>query len=303
MVWWAPLARLSPEPDAPMVPDIAPQPSASAAQPDRAQATLVLTFDNLGEAADLERGLWPPGHQTGQHGSVVEVLPKLLDVLAHHRLEATFFVEAINARMYPDSLRAIADAGHEIGHHGWRHETWDQLSAARESELLGRGVRAFAELGITVEGFRPPGGHLNDRSHALLAATGLRWCSPVGDTPRMRRGLAEVPFSWDDVDAYYLLPPFADVRQASGEPRRPLTSEDAGLRLFERVDELVERGGSRTLILHPFLALESETLAAQSALLAHAAALRDAGRLRVLSGRRAAAELRSSAMWPDVTSA
>jgi peptidoglycan/xylan/chitin deacetylase (PgdA/CDA1 family) len=271
--------------------------------PPRREATLVLTLDNLGEAADIERGLWPPGNPTGDHGSVVEALPRLLELLARHRLTATFFVEAINARMYPGSLRAIVAGGHEIGHHGWRHERWDELPAEREAELLGRGLRAFAELGIAVEGFRPPGGHLGERSHTLLAAAGVRWCSPVGETSRMVGALAELPFAWEDVDAYYLLPPFADLRQAGGEPRPPLGPAVAAERLRARVDELVADGGSRTLTLHPFLALEPETLAAQSSLLEHVAELRDAGSLRVLSGRRAAAELRSAAMWPDVTSA
>jgi peptidoglycan/xylan/chitin deacetylase (PgdA/CDA1 family) len=266
-------------------------------------ATLVLTFDNLGEAADIERGLWPSGHSTGEHGSVTQALPRLLELLAEHGLTATFFAEAINTRMYPDALRSIVAGGHEIGLHGWRHETWSTLSPERESELLKRGMRAYAELGIPVEGFRPPGGHLNARSHALLSSVGVRWCSPAGDAPRMVGGLAELPFAWEDVDAYYLLPSFADVRRPSGDPAPPLSPAEAGERLRARVDDLVEQGGSRTAILHPFLALEPETLAAQTAFLAHVAARRDAGELRVLSGRRAAAELRSDTLWPDVTSA
>jgi peptidoglycan/xylan/chitin deacetylase (PgdA/CDA1 family) len=266
-------------------------------------ATLVLTFDNLGEAADIERGLWPSGHATGAHGSVAQALPRLLELLAEHGLTATFFVEAINTRMYPDALRAIVAGGHEIGHHGWRHETWSSLGPEREAELLGRGMRAFAALGIPVEGFRPPGGVLSARSHALLPGAGVRWCSPEGDAPRMVGGVAELPFAWEDVDAYYLLPSFADVRRPGGDPMRPLSPAEAGARMRDRVDDLVEDGGSRTAILHPFLALEPETLAAQSAFLAHVAARRDAGELRVLSGRRAAAELRSDTLWPDVTSA
>ncbi len=41
-----------------------------------------VTFDNLGEAAQLELGMWPVEVPEGQHFTVVEVLPRLLDLLA-----------------------------------------------------------------------------------------------------------------------------------------------------------------------------------------------------------------------------
>ena len=73
--------------------------------------TVVLTFDNLGEAADLERG----GEPRGDHPSVTVVLPRLLDALDEHRLRVTFFVEGVNTDLYPDAVREIARRGHELG--------------------------------------------------------------------------------------------------------------------------------------------------------------------------------------------
>src|SRR6185369_2154889 len=134
---------------------------------------VLLSFDNLGEAADLERHGAPP---PGPHPSVTVGLPRALAALAALDLRATFFVEGLNAELYPEALRNIAAAGHEVGLHGWRHEVWDALSADEEEELLGRGVAAFAGLGLEVEGFRPPGGGLGPRSFEALAAQGLRWC-------------------------------------------------------------------------------------------------------------------------------
>jgi hypothetical protein len=37
-----------------------------------------ITFDNLGEAAQLELGMWPDDVAQGQHFTVTEVLPRLL---------------------------------------------------------------------------------------------------------------------------------------------------------------------------------------------------------------------------------
>src|SRR5205085_7838741 len=58
---------------------------------------VVLTFDNLGEAADEELGL-PVGKLP--HFTVVEVLPRILSLLDGAGLRATFFVEAINVSRY-----------------------------------------------------------------------------------------------------------------------------------------------------------------------------------------------------------
>jgi len=60
---------------------------------------VLLTFDNLGEAADLERDLTPPA-PVGEHPSVTVALPALLDRLRDLELPATFFVEGINATVY-----------------------------------------------------------------------------------------------------------------------------------------------------------------------------------------------------------
>ena len=73
---------------------------------------IALTFDNLGEAADLERGLWPADAPLGHHPSVTVALPRLLDALDDLGLRATFCVEALNCEVYPDAVRGIAARGH-----------------------------------------------------------------------------------------------------------------------------------------------------------------------------------------------
>ncbi|MGH2466374.1 MAG: polysaccharide deacetylase family protein, partial [Candidatus Limnocylindrales bacterium] len=46
-------------------------------------------------------------------------LPRLLRLLVERDLTATFFVPGYTAERWPDAVRAIRDAGHEIGHHGY----------------------------------------------------------------------------------------------------------------------------------------------------------------------------------------
>ena len=118
--------------------------------------TVSVTFDNLGEAAQLELGMWPADVPLGEHFTVVDVLPRLLDLLAARDVTATFFVEGLNADMYPDALHTIVSAGHELGVHAWRHEDWAALDADSETALLTRATDAMRSIGIAPRGFRPP---------------------------------------------------------------------------------------------------------------------------------------------------
>jgi peptidoglycan/xylan/chitin deacetylase (PgdA/CDA1 family) len=207
-----------------------------------------LTFDNLGEAAELERGTWPAGEPLGRDRSVTVVLPRLLDELDVHGLRATFFVEGINCELYPEALAGIAARGHEVGVHGWRHEPWAQLPADRERELLTRADTAFRALGLAPGGFRPPGGAATGQTAALLRELGYTYWSraaPVSPAP----GLDDLTFDWDLVDAYWLMERFADQRRGRGDPNDPLAPSAVGARLARARPEDV-------LVLHPFLMLD-----------------------------------------------
>lgn len=249
-------------------------------------ATLTLTFDNLGEAAYLERGEWPSDAPLGRHPSVTVALPALLSALAEEGLTATFFVEASNVALYPAALQAIRDGGHELGHHAWRHEAWGGLRPEREAAILRRGLDAFATAGLTVTGFRPPGGELTPASPALLVAAGLRWCSPVGTQAPyvLDDGVAVIPFRWPLVDAYHVYGRFDLLRVEHGESPDAVAPEAMAQRVLAELAVLRREGGQRTLILHPFLSVDPATRAAVTGLLGEIGALARAGELEVGPG-------------------
>jgi peptidoglycan/xylan/chitin deacetylase (PgdA/CDA1 family) len=221
----------------------------------RAGATVALTFDNLGEVTALERGEWPAGKPLGQHWSVTRALPRLLRALDEAGVEATFFVEGLNAELYPDTLREIAAAGHEVGLHGWRHEPWSSLEPGRERELLERGVEALDALGLRPVSFRPPGGDLTPASLELLRELGFRYVSPAGEGVRDAGGIAVRPFRWELVDAWYYLPKFAGP------------DDPAALRAA--VMDALGADGDVTLVFHPFLLDSEERFAVLLETLAH----------------------------------
>ncbi len=219
--------------------------------PGGARGALCLSFDNLGEAAAIELGaLAPDDPSIGEHPTVTRALPSLLGMLGERELVATFFVEGLNAEIYPDALKAIAAGGHEGAYHAWRHEQWDELSAVEQAENLARGVSAFAAIGLEVVGFRPPGGQLSPGGTEVLREAGLRYCSPAGAGAGTGDGIALLPFKWCHVDASCVLPPLGRVRgQMTGSPD-PLDPDGFLAYLEAEVERLSSEGGFAALVLH-----------------------------------------------------
>jgi peptidoglycan/xylan/chitin deacetylase (PgdA/CDA1 family) len=244
-----------------------------------------VTFDNLGEAAEIEGGTWRDDQPLGEHFSVVDILPRLLERLDAHGVRATFFVEGLNAEMNPAALERIRDGGHEVACHAWRHENWGSLDAQRERELLERCRDALAPAG-----FRPPGGQLTERTPALLRELGFTYASPAGERAGVLDRVAMLPFRWRLVDAYYYLPHFADLRERNGDPADPMPPSALRDAVIEAID--AHEDGHLTLLFHPFLfSMGDECLDVIDAVMEHVAAREQAGALRCVRMEEAAAHV------------
>ncbi len=88
--------------------------------------------------------------------------PAVLDALAAAGVAATFFVTGDAASGEPDLTRALADAGHTVGVHGWTHTRFTELTAAALDDELDRCVSLLtATTGAAPRYVRPPYGHIN----------------------------------------------------------------------------------------------------------------------------------------------
>jgi peptidoglycan/xylan/chitin deacetylase (PgdA/CDA1 family) len=143
---------------------------------------------------------------------------RILRLLEREGIRATFFVTGHTAETYPDAVRDIVAAGHEIGHHGYLHENPAALETrGREEEVLLRGLAALDRVaGVRPVGYRSPSWDNSPHTVELLLAHGFHYeSSLMGDdfTPyRCRIGdviqpdgpylfgeetdLAEMPVSW-----------------------------------------------------------------------------------------------------------
>jgi len=108
--------------------------------PNKARCAASITFDIDADSLirdarrdDAELRLQPIS--MGQYGPTVAV-PRILDTYKRLGLTQTFFMPAWVMENYPATVEAILKAGHEIGHHSWRHEDPMNHSDEVEAELL-----------------------------------------------------------------------------------------------------------------------------------------------------------------------
>lgn len=136
---------------------------------------------------------------------------RILQMLARRDVQATFFTLGWIAERYPQVVRAIVDAGHELASHGYGHQRASDLSRAEFLDDVTRSKRMLEDLtGAPVLGYRAPSfsiGTANLWALDVLAQAGYRYSSSIypirhdhygmPDSPRfayrLASGLLEVP--------------------------------------------------------------------------------------------------------------
>lgn len=87
----------------------------------------------------------------------------ILDICAKHDIKVTFFMTGTWIEKYPESVKAIAAAGHELGNHSENHKQMSQLSKQQCIDELMKPHEKVKELtGIEMKVFRPPFGDYNN---------------------------------------------------------------------------------------------------------------------------------------------
>ncbi|MGV6873209.1 polysaccharide deacetylase family protein [Pseudochelatococcus sp. B33] len=174
-------------------------------------------------------------------------LPRHLDILARHGVPATFFMCGYDAELYPELMRDVHRASHEIAAHGYKHEGFD----------LGDGEPALLA-----------------KTHAILSdcigEAPVGWCSPSG-----RKSVVTLPtlrglgYIYDASEKDDDLPYLATINGKIAEDfvilpnntvslddaplfvRGQATAEEAYRTWIEELEALVETEGYVHFTVHP----------------------------------------------------
>jgi peptidoglycan/xylan/chitin deacetylase (PgdA/CDA1 family) len=222
-----------------------------------AAASVVLGFDLDAEETILALGeryasdLSTMSHQA--YGPLVGV-PRILDLLDRHGVPGTFFIPGMAAENWPDVVRSISAAGHEVALHGHTHESLTNLDGEAQASDFNRCVAALSELDVEPRGYRAPYWQLTAETLALIADAGLLYDSSMMDDDRPYllqvdgHAVVELPVHWslDDWEQYAFLPE-PDIGQRIVAPSRV-----AELWL-EELDAMRATRSLCALTCHPFL--------------------------------------------------
>lgn len=138
-----------------------------------------------------------------QQGRVEQSTERLLELLARHAVQATFFTLGWIAERHPHLVRQIAARGHEIASHGYDHTRVTQMDAAAFKADVARSRALLEDLtGTPVIGYRAPTFSFtrhNTWVYPILAESGYRYSSSVAPVRHDLYGIPDAArHAWRD---------------------------------------------------------------------------------------------------------
>lgn len=109
---------------------------------------------------------------TFDDGPLPMVTPRVLEILKHYQVPATFFMVGENAERYPELVQMVIEEGHKIGNHTFNHlkgirvTTKDYMNNVAKADGVLQGTRLF----------RPPYGKMSGAQKKALNERGYRIC-------------------------------------------------------------------------------------------------------------------------------
>lgn len=115
---------------------------------------------------DISRGLF-----AGEVGS-----PRLLKMFERMGIKTTWFIPGHSIETFPQQMKAVADAGHEIGIHGYSHENPIAMTPAQEEAVLDKCIALVEQLsGKRPTGYVAPWWEFSKVTNELLVKKGIKY--------------------------------------------------------------------------------------------------------------------------------
>ena len=142
-----------------------------------------LTFDFDALSGFIARGQVGPSWLSRGEFRPRVAAPRLLALFARYGIRTSWYVPGHTIESFPEAVKKVFDAGHEIAHHGWTHRPPASLSREQEETELVRGNDAIRRIcGGPALGYRSPSWDLSPHSVELLLRHGFVYdSSMMGD--------------------------------------------------------------------------------------------------------------------------
>jgi peptidoglycan-N-acetylglucosamine deacetylase len=182
--------------------------------PGNARVAVCLSFDVDNESYLLARGETSPTTLSAADFGAQTGLPRILALLDRYQIPASFFIPAVSAIIHPEMIPAILKSGrHEIGVHGWIHESLAPLEEYEEERLLNQAIDYLTKAsGKRPVGYRAPAWAFSSHTLGLLRKHGFLYDSSLQamDEPYEivsngePTGLIELAIDWTLTETPYL---------------------------------------------------------------------------------------------------
>ena len=220
--------------------------------PNGARVAVCLSFDDDTEAPLLRDGTVSPTTLSASDFGAESGTARILAMLDHYQIPATFFVTGVDALLHPEMLAAILKSGrHEVGVHGWIHEFPPRLGEGEEERLLDKAIDYLTKAtGKRPLGYRAPSWAFSPNTLDLIRKKGFLYDSSLqamdepyeivsGGKPT---GMVELAIDWTLTETPYL-----------GQNGH-MPSPELLFQLYrEEFDGAYQEGTLFVLTLHPFV--------------------------------------------------
>jgi peptidoglycan/xylan/chitin deacetylase (PgdA/CDA1 family) len=238
--------------------------------PGGARVAVLLSFDVDNETVQgLRTGSFSIGPLSqGEYGARV-ALPRVVRLLDSENVPATFFFPAWSLKLAPAQAGVINASGmHEIGVHGWIHESNASLDGATEERLLRQALDAIEEItGERPVGYRAPSWNHSPNTLRIIRELGFLYESSLMADDRPYEllqdgeatGVVELPVEWILDDA----PLFNPRGDSYMNPR------DVMQVWIDEFDKAWEEGTMFLLTMHPHVSGHRSRIVALEGLIDH----------------------------------
>jgi peptidoglycan/xylan/chitin deacetylase (PgdA/CDA1 family) len=115
---------------------------------------------------DISRGLF-----AGEVGSL-----RLLTLFERFKIKTTWFIPGHSIETFPEQMKAVANAGHEVGIHGYSHENPIAMTREQETAVLDKCIDLVTKLsGRRPTGYVAPWWEFSPVTNELLLERGIKY--------------------------------------------------------------------------------------------------------------------------------